>query len=79
MEYVSSTVSRLVQILVMTEDLLLWMLWWEAKDATGLGALGKRCGSVSQLNTKISSVENICCQFLKNDFYENRVEVIIND
>ena len=53
MEYVSSTVSRLVQILVMMEDLLLWMLWWEAKDATGLGALGKRCGSVSQLNTQI--------------------------
>ena len=55
----------------MMEDLLLWMLWWEAKDATGLGALGKRCGSVSQLKHKISvSVVQI---------FENRVDVIFND
>ena len=66
MEYVSSTVSRLVQILVMMEDLLLWMLWWEAKDATGLGALGKRCGSVSQLKHKISvSGKHVLSKFLK--------------
>ena len=32
--------------------LLLWMLWWEAREATGLGARGMRCGSVSQLKIK---------------------------
>ena len=37
--------------------LLLWMLWWEAKEATGLGALGRRCGSVSQLNHRFWSAE----------------------
>ena len=37
--------------------LLLWMLWWEAKEATGLGALGRRCGSVSQLKHRFWSAE----------------------
>ena len=74
MKYVSSTVSRLVQILVMMEDLLLWMLWWEAKDATGLGALGKRCGSVSQLKQNFRQWKACVVQI-----FENRVDVIIND
>ena len=41
--------------------LLLWMLWWEAKEATGLGALGRRCGSVSQLKHRFWSAEKDTC------------------